>query len=89
MLAAIATANMVKSQLQQSYFEEQIEMAGYDSKSSQKAIKKFWLSKSESSDITEIQSTTANTNKAELINEFFTNIGENLSKYIKSEQFQV
>ena len=85
---AKANAKELKEQLQQSYFEEQIEQARGDSKKLWKVVKEFWPTKPKGNNINKINEYTNDIDKANVLNEHFSTIGSKLSELIDTENLR-
>ncbi len=81
-LDAIARTKALKRKLQQNYFKDALEKCGNDSKAKWKLIREFWPHLKRSSNIAKINSSTEDHDKANDINQFFANIGEELATSI-------
>ncbi len=81
---AKVNAKELKEQLQQSYFEDQIDQSNGDSKKLWKIIKEFWPTKPKGSHINKINEHTIDIDKANELNTHFSTIGIKLSKQIES-----
>ena len=80
-LEAIPRTQQLRSELQQSYFEEALNNA-HTVKQKWQAIKKYWPYMSKNTKITKIGDETDPSRMADLLNEFFANIGNNLATKI-------
>ena len=84
---AIENAKILKKQLQESYFEEQLQNIHGDSEKLWRVMKEFWPSKPKSNVINRIGTENNTANIGDKRNEHFLTIGTILSAKIDKENF--
>ncbi len=81
---AIKEVKRSRRTLQRNYVRDAITEAGYDSSKMWKCLKRIWPTKSKKNKISQINNTSNPIEMAEILNEFFSSIGEKLSKDFES-----
>ena len=77
---AAQACQRLQNELKESYFRDALEESHGDIRKTWRVIKQFWPYKRKTSNITSIDGETTDLGKAMKINEFFTNIAQNLDR---------